>query len=73
VLSAQVNLATKDVHVRYRPEEVAHGEMERAIARVDLRLRTRHWLHRWIARLIGGDVRGPRDGGAGSGPARPGA
>jgi copper chaperone CopZ len=57
VVSADVNLATKDVHITYRRGTVTAEAMRRAVERVDLRLRLRHWLHRWAARAAGG---GPR-------------
>jgi hypothetical protein len=51
VLSAQVDLATKEVHVRYRRGEVTLEAMREATDRVDLRLRARHWFHRWLTRI----------------------
>ena len=49
-----MNLHTKDVRVRYRPGKVTREAMHEALARVDVRLRARHWLHTWIARLTEG-------------------
>jgi len=63
-----VNFHTKDVQVRYRPDQVTRKAMQEAIARVDVRLRARHWLHAWIARLTGGwreTADRPREGGRG--------
>ena len=68
ILEAQVNLHTKDVRVRYRPGTVTRKALQDAIARVDVRLRARHRLHVWIARLSGGwrETAGrPREGGRG--------
>ncbi|HKV45468.1 MAG TPA: heavy metal-associated domain-containing protein [bacterium] len=50
VVDAQVNLATKEVRIRYRRDAVTTEAMRRAVERVDLRLRLRHWLHRWATR-----------------------
>ena len=63
-----MNLHTKEVWVRYRPDKVTRKAMQEAIARVDVRLRARHWLHPWIARLAGGrqeTAERPREGGRG--------
>ena len=49
--SAKVDLATKEVHVRYRRGEVTLEAMRGATDRVDLRLRARHWFHRWLTRI----------------------
>jgi len=51
VVGAQVDLATKEVRVRYRRGEVTVEAMRAATERVDLRLRARHWIHRWLTRL----------------------
>ncbi len=40
--------------MKYRPEKVTRKAMQQAIARVDVRLRALHWLHRWVLRLTGG-------------------
>lgn len=49
VVGADVNLATKNVQITYRRGTVTVEAMQRAVERVDLRLRFRHWLHRWVA------------------------
>lgn len=51
MVDVHVNLATKDVHVKYRRDGVSPRAMRQAVERVDLRLRVRHWLHQWLARL----------------------
>lgn len=53
VRAARVDMATKDVHVTYEGGATSRGAMEGAIARVDLRLRMQHWVHR-LARALGG-------------------
>jgi len=60
IVEARVDLATKDVYVTYRAGQVTPAAMQRAVERVDLRLRARHWLHGWIMRLRGGAARGGR-------------
>ncbi len=55
VLAAHVDMATKNVHVMYEPRAVSEAAMAEAVARVDLRLRVRHWVHRLLsARRRGG-------------------
>ena len=44
-------LFRSEVHVRYRRGEVTLEAMREATDRVDLRLRARHWFHRWLTRI----------------------
>ena len=60
VVEARVDLATKEVYVTYRAGQVVPAEMQRAVERVDLRLRARHWLHTWVMRWWKTVGRGPR-------------
>lgn len=53
MLVARANFRTRRVHVTYQPGQVSREAMAAAIARVDLRLRARHWIHRlalWLGR-----------------------
>ncbi len=45
------NLATKEVTVDYVPGTVTPPELLDAIARVDTRLRMRHWAHQMLRRF----------------------
>ncbi len=48
VVAVHVDAASKTARVTYEAETVSRAEMERAIERVDIRLRLRHWLHRLL-------------------------
>jgi copper chaperone CopZ len=58
ILEARVDLKTKDVYIKYRPAQVTQEAMQHAVERVDLRLRARHWLHRWMLWLRRGSDHG---------------
>lgn len=48
VVAVHVDAASKTARVTYETETVSPAEMERAIERVDIRLRLRHWFHRLL-------------------------
>jgi copper chaperone CopZ len=48
VVAVRVDEAAKTAHVTYDPRAASLDAMTRAIARVDVRLRIRHWLHRLL-------------------------
>ena len=48
VAAVHVDEVSKTARVTYEAETVSRAEMERAIERVDIRLRLRHWLHRLV-------------------------
>lgn len=50
VVAVRVDEATKTAHVTYEPGTASREALTDAIARVDLRLRIRHWLHRLLLR-----------------------
>jgi copper chaperone CopZ len=50
VYRVDVDVRTKEARVRYDPARITHEALREAVDRVDLRLRVRHWLHRWIRR-----------------------
>jgi copper chaperone CopZ len=48
VKAVQMDEAGKTARVTYDAGAVSVDAMTQAIARVDVRLRIRHWLHRWL-------------------------
>ena len=48
VVAVQMDEAGKTAHVTYDAGAVSTDAMTQAIARVDVRLRIRHWLHGWL-------------------------
>ena len=53
VRAARVDLKHKRVRVTYQSGAIKPEAMQRAMERVDVRLQTRHRLHRLIGWLIG--------------------
>lgn len=49
VVAVRMDEAGKTAHVTYDPGTVSPEAMTQAIARVDVRLRVRHWLHRLLS------------------------
>ena len=49
VVAVQMGASAKTARVTYDPGTVSVDAMTRAIARVDVRLRIRHWLHRLLS------------------------
>lgn len=50
VQAVQVDLGTKEVRVSYDPARVSTETLREAVERVDVRLRIRHWVHRFLGR-----------------------
>jgi copper chaperone CopZ len=50
VVAVRVDETTKTARVTYEPGTISLDAMTQAMARVDIRLRIRHWLHRLLLR-----------------------